>query len=290
MNTMPNVPNDSALRNQVSSSSSNQHQQSVHKPNRDIIYFQNEQKPITSDIRLINLESRVETLEKMLHFYEELLKLKEEEKNNNVQLDSHKIEDLATKVNQLEFNMSSLNKKINAQYGIIIEKIEGIQQEKLNYNRQSHMASIEDDQMINSSIASTVKHNEYITNPIEELEEIINTTKMINNELTKNKLESIQAQFDEKITDILSVIQDLNRITESNEYTVAELKETIQIMQNDNANIMKMVANLNDQGKKIDYILEEINDLKSNHIQLVHFVKINWKKDSNDYKDYLFDS
>lgn len=288
MNTIPNITYDSSVRNQASTLGD---QSSI--PNKEKFYIQNDQKQLTNDIRLINLESRVETLEKMLHFYEELLKLKEEEKNNSEQFDMHKITDLTSKVSQLECNMTSLNKKLNDQYSFLIERTDSLQLERTIGNVDDNKETNIEDQLIKSTsnyasscIMNTSKHNDYIINRIDQLEEIIQKNKKLNN----NKLSFIQTQFDNKITDILSVIQDLNRITESNEYTVAELKQTTQILQEDHTEFMKRVSIQNDRGKQIDYILEQINDLKCKSANIFHLDKTYLQKDNIEYEDYLYDN
>lgn len=285
------------------------------KPSRDYSDVQCEQTGMQAgDIRLVSLESRVETLEKMLHFYDELLKLKEEERKNEYQLDIHKLSDMTNKIGYLEGGLSSLSKKINDHYNSLNNIIDSIQAQKpftaddikamviniLNENKQ--LAYVSKDEQIPQSTRSrpqeTMSHNvyrkqndealnDYLSEKIADLEALINKNNIVNENCFDDKLSSIQSQFDNKMTDILSVIQDLNKITETNEFNITEFKETIRGIQNDNVELMKIISLQKEKGKQIDYILEQITDLKGKYSKLLQIFNDNQKEEDIFLQNYL---
>ena len=49
---------------------------------------------VSSELRLVNIERRLEKNEKLLNFFEEMLRLKEDEKKNDIQIEKNIIKDL----------------------------------------------------------------------------------------------------------------------------------------------------------------------------------------------------
>ena len=56
-------------------------------PNK--MYQSNNSNSVSTDLRIVSLENRVETLEKMLKYVDEFIHLKEEEKNNEYQISNN---------------------------------------------------------------------------------------------------------------------------------------------------------------------------------------------------------
>lgn len=278
------------------------------KPTRDYSDIQSEQSGmLAGDIRLVSLESRVETLEKMLHFYDELVKLKEEERKNEYQLDIHKLSDVSIKINHIEGALSAINKKMTEQYNCLNNKIESIKMQKtfteneirsiviniLNESNQCNYSSKENQipQLTNHNHHQRIQSNEalkeYLSEKLADLEALINKNNIVNDNFFDDKLSSIQSQFDIKVTDILSVIQDLNKITETNEFNITEFKETIRGIQIDNVELMKMISLQKEKSKQIDYILEQITDLKGKYSKLLQIFNDNQKEEDIFLQNYL---
>ena len=72
-------------------------------------------------------------------------------------------------------------------------------------------------------------------------------------QIIKEKLNSINIQTQNKINEILNVIQDINKITEENEFAINELKEHFRKIHQENIDVIKEMIIQTEKLKQIDY-------------------------------------
>ena len=89
-------------------------------------------------------------------------------------------------------------------------------------------------------------------------------------EIIKNRLDEIYSN--NKINEILKLIEEINKIAEDNEFNINEQNENIRKIQNDNLTLIKIVAVHSEKINNIDYILNELNNLKNKYFQIASVV------------------
>ena len=70
---------------------------------------------------------------------------------------------------------------------------------------------------------------------------------------TKEKSNSINIQTQNERNEILNVIQDINKITEENEFAINELKEHFRKIHQENIDVIKEMIIQTEKLKQIDY-------------------------------------
>ena len=103
----------------------------------------------------------------------------------------------------------------------------------------------------------------------------------------ENKLNNMSILNDNKINEILNVIQDLNKITEENEFSINELKENFRKIQTDNINLIKNLQIIKEKNKQIDYILEQISNIKNSFSKVLNIYENNYNEEENFIENYL---
>ena len=103
----------------------------------------------------------------------------------------------------------------------------------------------------------------------------------------ENKLNNMSILNDNKINEILNVIQDLNKITEENEFSINELKENFRKIQTDNINLIKNLQIIKEKNKQIDYILEQITNIKNSFSKVLNIYENNYNEEENFIENYL---
>lgn len=241
-------------------------------------YFDNS---VTSSIRISNLENRMISLEKMMQYFDEFLNLKEEEKYNNRKLEGSSIEinnQILSKFNSLEKEISNLKKEKEENKKIIGELNHKIiileEQIKLNSN---------DIKNINSNNSKNIYANcstlENIVNSLSDKEQKLSNLMKDFSNLTENNSEIINNLVDEKfnrvniynenkINEILNLIQELNKIIEENEENIKKINISLDKEQNDTQNIIKLISVKEEKINSIDFILEEIKNIKIKYAQI----------------------
>ena len=226
---------------------------------------------ISSNMRMSNIESRLNTMEKMMKYFDEFIHLKEEEKLNNL--------------NSLEISTN-----IPSYLNDLVNKVDKLEKEIINLKKQKQISDLEHTKTI-----------ENLTNKIQTLEKIIknNGNNGINYEInnknlnldkdiissspTRNKNnilefdEILQKKLNEiysnnKISEMLGLIEDINKIAEDNEFNINEQNENIRKIQNDNLTLIKIVSVHSEKLNNIDYILNELNNLKNKYFKILSII------------------
>ena len=257
--------------------------------NMDNLYsknnYQNSNNSVSNDLRIISLENRVETLEKMLKYLDEFIHLKEEEKNNDFQISNNE------SINILNSQVQNLQKKIDdskiEEMGKKIEIINntlGIQNNSgINNNKRLNK------NFNNFSYNVTfIKEKEKIINEkINEFNNIIKNNDLVIDGLIKEKLSSNNIQIENKLNNILNVIEDLNKITEENEYSINEIKENFRKIQQDNIDVIKEMSIQTEKYNQIDFLIEQISQLKEKYGKLLNIFESNENEEDKFIKQYL---
>ena len=257
--------------------------------NMDNLYskknYQNCNNSVSNDLRIISLENRVETLEKMLKYLDEFIHLKEEEKNNDFQISNNE------SINILNSQVQNLQKKIDdskiEEMGKKIEIINntlGIQNNSgINNNKRLNK------NFNNFSYNVTfIKEKEKIINEkINEFNNIIKNNDLVIDGLIKEKLSSNNIQIENKLNNILNVIEDLNKITEENEYSINEIKENFRKIQQDNIDVIKEMSIQTEKYNQIDFLIEQISQLKEKYGKLLNIFDSNENEEDKFIKQYL---
>ena len=231
---------------------------------------------ISTQMRMSNIESRLTTMEKMMKYFDEFIHLKEEEKMNNLnslELSSNiPINELILKINNLEKKLDLMQKQ---------KQQSDIENEKIIKNLNDKIEFLE--KLINTNNLSQNLINKNIPqeNNINNNNEDDNFTLNANNdnkildkknleieEIIKNKLDEIYNN--NKIKEILKLIEDINKVAEDNEFNINEQNENIRKIQNDNLTLIKVVAIHSEKINSIDYILNELTNLKNKYFKIVN--------------------
>ena len=231
---------------------------------------------ISTQMRMSNIESRLTTMEKMMKYFDEFIHLKEEEKMNNLnslELSSNiPVNELILKINNLEKKLDLMQKQ---------KQQSDIENEKIIKNLNDKIEFLE--KLINTNNLSQNLINKNIPqeNNINNNNEDDNFTLNANNdnkildkknleieEIIKNKLDEIYSN--NKIKEILKLIEDINKVAEDNEFNINEQNENIRKIQNDNLTLIKVVAIHSEKINSIDYILNELTNLKNKYFKIVN--------------------
>ena len=201
-----------------------------------------------------NLEDRISSLEKMLQYLAEFIHLKQEEKNNDFQ--SHlMIDQLNIKINLLEKEIRILHKEKNENKKIIMElnnKILDLEQ-KINNNNYNNMQDI---------IFSLSDKEKKLNLLINEFHDMTKESDLIINNKLNEKINEFNIFNENKISELLSLIQNINSIIEENEFKVNNINENIQNIQKDNLQLFKIISIQEQKFNNFELINNEINSIK----------------------------
>ena len=238
------------------------------------IIYNNENNLVSSQMRMSNIESRLTTMEKMMKYFDEFLHLKEEEKMNNLnslELSSNipiNVNELLTKINDLEKKLDIIQKQ---------KQQSDIENERIIKNLNSKIEFLE--KMINSNNLNTNYINQKIpsenNNKNNQIDNFTLSNEKINFEKNNSDIdEIIRSRLDEiysnnKINEILHLIEEINQIAEDNEFNINEQNENIRKIQNDNLTLIKVVAVHSEKINSIDYLMNELTNLKTKYFKLL---------------------
>ena len=257
--------------------------------NMDNLYskknYQNSNNSVSTDLRIISLENRVETLEKMLKYLDEFIHLKEEEKNNDFQISNNE------SINILNSQVQNLQKKIDdskiEEMGKKIEIINntlGIQNiSGINNNKRQN----KNFNNFSSNLTFMKEKEKIINEKINEFNNIIKNNDLVIDGLIKEKLSSNNIQIENKLNNILNVFEDLNKITEENEYSINEIKENFRKIQQDNIDVIKEMSIQTEKYNQIDFLIEQISQLKEKYGKLLNIFESNENEEDKFIKQYL---
>jgi hypothetical protein len=209
---------------------------------------------VSSELRLINVERRLEKNEKLLYYFEEMLRLKDDEKKNDILIDKNIIKDITKRVSNLEDNITIILKKFNEFSDIFTSKIEKIEK------------------LYTKSKDGRDKVSEFYASKLSELEGLLKKNDIIiDNKIEQNFIE-FEKNMDVKIEDMLNLVNEVTKIGDSNEYQNLENKDTIRMIQSDHIDFIKIVGILKEKTDSLDYVYKEITDLKQKYQNMLAMV------------------
>ena len=187
----------------------------------------NENNPY-NNYRMNNIENRISSLEKMLQYLDEFIHLKEEEKDNLSQSN--------LMINQLNIKIKLLEKEIR-----ILHK------EK------------EENKDIIFSLSNKEKKLNMLMDDFQNMSK--NADLIINNKLTE-KINEFNIFNENRIGELLELIQSINKVIEQNNFKMTKFNETLQNIQKDNLNLVKIISVQEQKFNSFDLINNEINGMK----------------------------
>ena len=202
-------------------------------------YNQKQIKINSTTLRISVLEDRTKSLEKMLRLFEERINLREEEKFaeiKNLESSTNIINKLNKKIKNLENQIKEIttqrqlieeeNSKKFAELYARIEFLEG-------KNKKT--------QTLNTNEDLNMKENSNII--LNDFNEILKTNNMQIDEYIQEKIFNSNIDNENKINELLNLIQDINRIVEENENKINMINSNFNKFQNDNVNVIQMLSN-----------------------------------------------
>ena len=219
----------------------------------------NNNNQISSNMRLANIESRITTMEKMIKFFDEFIHIKNEEKLNNL--------------NSLESELSCI--------GDLVQKINNQEEEIKNLKNQMANNEIENSKKLNI-LQNKISNLEQIIFKNGDKEKFVEKIEYNNNFDIKNLDGMIDKKLKEiynnnKLKEIMTIINDINKVTEDNEFNINEQNEIIRKIQNDNLTLIKVLSTHSEKINNVDFILNEINDLKDKYQHIMSILNNNEK-------------
>ena len=216
----------------------------------------------STTMRISVLEDRTKSLEKMLRLFEERMNLKEEEKANDLK----GIEANSNLINKLNKKIKYLEKQLNdfvAQKQISDQENEK-KIEKLNERIQFLETQIKNGQNANNDLnEKEFSLNEKSSNIImNDFNELIKSNNLQMDEFIQEKIYNSNVDNENKINELLNLIQEINKIVEENENKINLLNTNFNKFQNDNVNVIQMLSIQEEKINSIDFVNEEIKKLK----------------------------
>ena len=95
-----------------------------------------------------------------------------------------------------------------------------------------------------------------------DFNEILKNNNLQIDEYIQEKIYNSNIENENKINELLNLIQDINKIVEENENKINSLNLNFNKFQNDNVNIIQMISIQEEKIKNVDYMFEEIKKLK----------------------------
>ena len=114
---------------------------------------------------------------------------------------------------------------------------------------------------------------------IQEVDGLLRKNDTMTDQKIKEKLNSINIQTQNKINEILNVIQDINKITEDNEFAINELKDNFRKIQQENIDVIKEMSIQTEKLKQIDYTIEQLGIMKEKYGKLISIFDDNQKEE-----------
>ena len=223
----------------------------LNNPNKSINSNEDDQN---NKHRMNNLEDRIASLEKMLHYLDEFIHLKEEQKENEFQ-SNLLIVQLNIKIDLLEKEIKLLQKEKGENKKVIVE----LNNKILNLERQINNNNYNNMQDIIFSLSNKEKKLNMLIDEFRDMNK--NSDLIINNKLTE-KINEFNIFNENRISELLSLIQNINSIIEQNEFKIVKINENIQNIQKDNLNIVKIISIQEQKFNSFELINNEINSMK----------------------------
>ena len=228
-------------------------------------YNKNQIKINSTTMRISVLEDRTKSLEKMLRLFEERLNLKEEEKLAEIKNIESSI-NIVNKLNKKIKNLEKQIKEITTQ-----NQIKEEQNAKKIAELKARVDFLEGKPPKNPTIINTnedlnvkdISLNEKSSNILMcDYNEILKNNNLQIDEYIQEKIYNSNIENENKINELLNLIQDINKIVEENENKINSLNLNFNKFQNDNVNIIQMISIQEEKIKNVDFMFEEIKKLK----------------------------
>ena len=233
----------------------------------------------SSSMRLSVLEDKTKSLEKMIRLFEERLTIKEEQKLN----DMKNSESSLTIINNLNKKVIYLEKQLN---DFITQKnISDRENQEIISNLNKKILSLES--QIKNQNSDKKNENNETKNYREEIENIIMNNNEQFGEMIKEQMYNMNMQNENKVNELLNLIQDVNKLFEETENDVNQLKNNYNKLQCDNLNLIRSLSIQSEKLKNIDFILQEVKLLK---IKFNEFSIINPEKEEDKFASQYFAS
>ena len=203
--------------------------------------------------RISNLEGRISSLEKMLQYLDEFIHLKEEEKTENQ--NNILIEPLLVKINILEKEIQSLKKEKEENKKIISELNDKIYMFEKKLNNVDYNG-IQD---IIYSLSDKEKKLNMLINDFSDLTK--DNDILINNRIN-GKFNEFNIHNENRINELLVLIQDTHKIIEENETKINKINNSIKNTQKDNIDIIKYISIQSQKFNSLEIIFNEIKNIK----------------------------
>ena len=220
---------------------------------------------VSQDLRIVSLENRVETMEKMLKYLDEFIHLKEEEKSNNNQNNVF-VEPLITKINSLEKDIKSLKMEKENNIKIINELNNRIKLLEKKTNNDNEYKENEMKKIIHSLSDKEKKLNLLIN----EFSDIAKQNSLMINKTINEKFNKFSINNENRINEFLVLVQAINKITEENELKINKINEFMEKSQKDNIDLIKTVSIQEQKFNNFDLIFNEIKNIKEKFYLLLN--------------------
>ena len=218
-------------------------------------------------MRILALEDRTKTLEKMIRLIEVRLNAKGEEKLNELRtIESNnaiinklnkKIKYLENKLKDFETQKKICDEEYNKTIFSLKEKIQNLE-EQLNINNDNEINLNNNKNSNNNKLIE----EENIKIILSDFDEMIKNNNILMKELMDEKIYNANLDNENKINDLLNLIQDINKILEENENKINLINNNFKKYQNDNVNMIQMISVHEKKINNIDLLNDEIHELK----------------------------
>ena len=280
----------------------NTYQYRPHTPYQEKNYLNDSNNCISNELRVASLECRIETLEKMVKFYDDLINLKNEERKNEfhisynetVSLFNSKIEQIEYKIDQISQLNLQKNKELSDKIDNLYKKVEIIELDHENEKKKSFNQEIKKDKQqhkvqenCDNSQMNNSNNDIILSNKISEIDALINKNEIMVENIIEEKLSNVKAENERKINEILSLIDEHKKIIEENDFALNELRDAVRNIQNENVDVIKVVSVQTEKIKQIDFVVDQISELKEKMSKLINIFGENQKEEEEFINNYL---
>ena len=203
--------------------------------------------------RISNLEGRISSLEKMLQYLDEFIHLKEEEKTENQ--NNILIEPLLVKINILEKEIQSLKKEKEEN----IKTISELNNKIYMFEKKLNNVDYNGIQDIIYSLSDKEKKLNMLINDFSDLTK--DNDILISNRINW-KFNEFNIHNENRINELLVLIQDTHKIIEENETKINKINNSIIKTEKDNIDIIKYISIQSQKFNSLEIIFNEIKNIK----------------------------
>jgi chromosome segregation ATPase len=205
--------------------------------------------------RINNLEGRISSLEKMLQYLDEFIHLKEEEKTENKNKNNLLIEPLLVKINILEKDIQNLQKEKEENKKTISELNDKIYMLEKKLNNVDYNG-------IQDIIYSLSDKEKKLNMLINDFSDMTKDNDILINNRINGKFNEFNILNENRINELLVLIQDTHKIIEENETKINKINNSIKKTQKDNIDIIKYISIQSQKFNSLEIIFNEIKNLK----------------------------